>query len=159
MAWAAGFFDGEGTVAIARSRARQQDIHELSAIAVNTKLSPLLRFKELWGGSIYGPTRSKNPHHAPSYRWQANGVRAARALREMLPYLVIKGEAAEVGLALQALKRRQGRTAVLATVEVREREALLQRLRELNRKGVAPEGARPVPVPRAKVQLRLIENE
>ena len=66
--WAAGFLEGEGCFSSSRTTP--------AVTAVQVQESPLLRLKELFGGTIR-MLRVKNPKHSDHYRWEAGGSRAA----------------------------------------------------------------------------------
>ena len=94
LAWAAGFIDGEGCVAV--------DSRKSPRITVsNTDRRPLDRLQELLGGTICVHGRG-NPEkgHRPSWVWAVHGGRSVRrVLAEVRPYLVVKGEQADLVLA------------------------------------------------------------
>ena len=79
VAWAAGFFDGEGTVGINRlnpTRAPYRGVEmEIPQSSDDGVPKVLLRFKEVVGrGSITGPHEPRNPwSQLPSYRWRLGG--------------------------------------------------------------------------------------
>ena len=65
--WAAGFLEGEGSFSSSRTTP--------AVTAVQVQESPLLRLKEIFGGTIR-MLRVKNPKHSDHYRWEAGGSRA-----------------------------------------------------------------------------------
>ena len=100
--WAAGFFDGEGTVRIRVSPQPNGSSPrmKLEMAASNTDRRPLDELRDLFGTQhkdfyVY---RSPLPNRRPVYRWRVAGDRAYRALREMLPYFRVKGEQAELAV-------------------------------------------------------------
>lgn len=113
ICWAAGFFDGEGSVMIARERQKRNSggaIYYFRLIigASNTDVEPLNRLVALFGGFIIdgGVRRSGQK---PTFLWRLASDKAADALVEMLPYLTVKKEQARVGIEFQPL-RQKGRT-------------------------------------------------
>jgi len=90
IVWAAGFFDGEGCVTWAYNRSGPKEYRCLQVTAVQKKLGPLNFLRERWGGSVGGKTRA-------GY-WRACGFRAAAFLKQVLPYLQVKAEAAHEAL-------------------------------------------------------------
>lgn len=87
VAWAAGFLDGEGYIALTREG---KPVIEVSQI----KREPLDRLKGLFGGSICTmgrPTKAGNP----IFRWRMTDTPALLALVEMQPLLVVKREIAD----------------------------------------------------------------
>ena len=88
-AWAAGFFDGEGCIIIAK---RPKDNFALQLTTVQIEVAPLYKLQRLWGGSVYPSKGKKLPC------WTINGREAARFLQNIFPYLLVKAEQAKVGL-------------------------------------------------------------
>lgn len=94
--YAAGFFDGEGSVyANSRNNGRQPTV--LVCIS-NTHEGILKLHQERWGGSISGK-QIKSERHRPLWQWVLAPKNAARFLRDVYPHLVIKREVA--GYALE----------------------------------------------------------
>jgi hypothetical protein len=89
IAWAAGFFDGEGTVRISSNR-------NYLAVQQN-KPEPLLKLQTIFGGNVHGPyTRTRkafpNKPQNPYWVWQINGAAAADCAELLLRYSVCKAE-------------------------------------------------------------------
>ena len=84
VAWAAGLFEGEGTITHSGGRPR---------LALKmTDDWPVRRFAEIVGGSVYGPYRNRTGEHdgyprKDFYMWVAEGKAGARAARMMEPFL------------------------------------------------------------------------
>lgn len=88
LAWAAGFFDGEGSTSLARSR----DGRTITVRMVlnQTRPEPLQRFQRAVGaGKCFGPHRKdKNPRHSPQWFWQAQSrADVAQVIECLWPYL------------------------------------------------------------------------
>lgn len=84
LAWAAGFFDGEGTTVCARHKDGCRALH----ITVGqVELENLTRFQaSLSGlGHITGPRRL--PNRQPFYVWRAYGSNAQQSVNILTPYL------------------------------------------------------------------------
>ncbi len=69
IAWAAGLFEGEGTVILRRNKNQAW-----TASIFSTDQDVLLRFhRVIEVGKLYGPYTRKNaaarPHHKPQWRW------------------------------------------------------------------------------------------
>ena len=138
LAWAAGFWEGEGAVTIAKSRN-----YSLHVNVTNTRLKPLQLFQSIWGGSIREHGKPTD-RWARSYRWTVTNRRAASFLRGIRPYVVYRGEQLNTGLALMKNMSRRGRlqgkgqpqgTPRIEAEEIVYREGLYLRMRELNRRG------------------------
>lgn len=99
--WSAGFFDGEGYVGLGTSAASGNWSVRMSVGQLVRE--PLDILQGLFGGSIcrdrHGPK--------PMYKWACMSNIAARSLREMLPYLTVKRQQAQI--ALEFHDGKQGR--------------------------------------------------
>lgn len=93
VAWAAGFFDGEGTVGAFR-RERGSDVRALKLSVCQADPRPLLRFARTFGfpeTKVYGPefrTSGRVRQRKPMWRFQiADRDDVLRVLSLMEPYL------------------------------------------------------------------------
>lgn len=93
MAYAAGFFDGEGHV---ECRKNQQGYRNIQAMIGQNEIAPLEWLKILFGGHIYHPHGKKKSN---AHQWVVNGYDAAKFFEAILPYLMVKE--AEVKEALE----------------------------------------------------------
>jgi hypothetical protein len=91
LLWAAGFFDGEGSVMFINGKP-----HVISV--VNTNLESLKRFKNAVGGVGSIKPQKTPPQNKPVWRWTAHGISAEQALLKLLPSLLIKFPAARLYL-------------------------------------------------------------
>lgn len=118
----AGFFDGEGSVAIYPRK--------YVVSLTNTDIRPLLLAESLWGGSI-ATQREDELGVQTIYRWQIYGHSARAFLEEIRPFVMVKGE--QIDWYLEALafvpvgrgQRYQGD----AKVEIDRRAAQLRLLK------------------------------
>lgn len=120
-AYAAGFFDGEGSVILHRSSRvslRGQDNHSryhLRITVTNTHLGALQLLKERWGGGIHNSRTSTHRVAGTTrivYWWSVNSRQAATFLRDVLPFLVVKQEQARVGIYFQFHMSSRGKARV-----------------------------------------------
>jgi hypothetical protein len=110
LAWAAGFFDGEGTVAVTKAKAQKKRKttsglywnYALLVTATQRSPEPLKILVEMFGGSMFAFKKYGTTYH----KWQAYADNAVRALTGMLPYLTVKAPVARVGLEFQESKER-----------------------------------------------------
>ena len=108
LAWAAGFFDGEGHIAIHRSRqyGKRQPSYSLQIMVAQVDKSLCPRLQSILGGKVTRYAMKQGGNRAPfKWVWRVHGQTASQALSDMLPYLVGKREQAEVGIELQSRKR------------------------------------------------------
>lgn len=114
IAYAAGFFDGEGHIAITRvkkARSEEAKYHVMSVSISNTNLTVLKWFEEHFSGRVSSHRMPLNPNWLPSWRWTAANKGAEAFLKTVLPYLIVKREQALV--ALEFRKIRVPTTAVI----------------------------------------------
>jgi hypothetical protein len=97
-ACAAGWLDGEGCVYIGSQLKTNsnQPYYRLTVSVVNTDKRIMNWFQERWGGYIVRQQRGRK--HIV-YRWYREQIKAGYFLRDILPYLIIKREQAELALA------------------------------------------------------------
>lgn len=131
VAYAAGFFDADGTVAISRShlKSRQFEIAHSMRVAIGqVNYEILCFFKARWGGSIYhNETRD-------FHTWQANSWVAHDFLCDIFPFLVLKRCQAEIAIAFQKRRKsRYGGCAPLSYSEFEADEVDYWKLREFKR--------------------------
>ena len=97
LAWAAGFFDGEGCVIVEISKekgCRHGYRTSLHATVTQTSLPCLERYLVKFGGSIKtSDTRTPNGRRwSVQYTWVVRNEKAADFLRAIHPYAVVKHE-------------------------------------------------------------------
>lgn len=103
VAWAAGFFDGEGCITLRPNPRRDGELQSdrewsrhLHLKVTQKDKPPLLTFQRLFSGSISRETKGSR-----CYNWSLTSIRGAAALEQMLPFLVVKKELAGWGLRFQ----------------------------------------------------------
>jgi len=96
--YAAGFFDGEGSISIAciQRKSRNPEYHIRIQMS-NTDLSVLEKFKEMFAGQIY-LIRKRNPNHTQAWKWSVGTAQSMLLLEQLLPHLVIKKKQAQLAL-------------------------------------------------------------
>jgi hypothetical protein len=153
-AWAAGFIDGEGVVYISKGKPSQRGVSPRYNLVVQvgcTRLEPLLRLQELFGGSICTNTNKRKPHWKPKFVWNVSALKAVSCISRVLPYLSIKREQACLGLELEQLKaiKTNSKKLALTACELRTREVIYQKVKILNERGK----------PKRSLQLQLKKGE
>jgi len=91
LAWAAGFFDGEGNANFSAGKAGRNVVIQVLQAGVATP-EVLIRFQEAVGcGKIYGPydwSNRKSKNILPMWKWCINSKKGVREVYEKLyPYL------------------------------------------------------------------------
>lgn len=142
IAYFAGFFDGEGSISVVRNRAGSKT-YQLVCVVANTDSRPLTLLRDTFGGYLSKP-HPRQPGQKSVYNWRASDRIAEGFLTTVLPFLILKKDRAELALAYRAAFTREhlrGRPSAIAP-EYREhvhhvRQGFYDRMRELNRRGVA----------------------
>lgn len=81
LAWAAGFFDGEGSV----SRNRNQPVLVVGQTGTTEHLERFIRAVGV--GRVLGPYKGTGFSSRPAYRWQVYGEKARVVMTQLRPYL------------------------------------------------------------------------
>lgn len=132
VAYAAGFFDGEGHIRIQRHSARGS--YMLSVSAVQATLTPLDFLSELFGGVVKKRTTKYKGADKAMYEWRLSSAAAERALAEMLPFIRAKKDEALVALEFRKTFRPQfGDRSRLGDDVVAGRMAMMYRLQEMRK--------------------------
>ncbi len=148
VAWAAGFFDGEGCISAGFETAPKHGLRtHLMVVVAQSASEPLVAMQQRWGGSLRDKP-SRNPHHKHQWRWLLNGKNAAPFLRDVLPYLRVKGEAA--ALALEYIALIHPHSVPLSEADHALRRPIVEALQALNAGTPAAQEAR-----RARAVLRV----
>lgn len=139
LGYLAGLFDADGCVRVnAQFTSRQANwCHTVRVIITNTDIVVMKWLVEHVGGKVRTRASKEQPKWKPRHDWTLRGRNAERFLEAVLPYLVIKGNRAQVALELGSTKQ-QGRP--LTDELVRKREALSDKMHDLNRRGIEQEG-------------------
>lgn len=106
LAWAAGFFDGEGYVNIQRRHQKYKDKsyrgHYLRVGINHVAPEPLYEMQRLFGGSLEKQdTKTVIGNRKPRHRWVTSSNSAKEALIKMLPYMKNKNKVAILGIDFQ----------------------------------------------------------
>jgi hypothetical protein len=120
--------DCEGWVSITGRHANQIIVGVL-----NTDPRLLAWLQSRFGGYISPPRVRTNPRAKPAWTWLLWSPRAQVFLRAIRPYLILKGEQADIALAFALLLGPKGKR--LTPARQVPRDALRRRLRVLNRRG------------------------
>ncbi len=139
LAWAAGVFEGEGSIRINPSTKRNNGA--LLVDMVNTDPEMVQFFQTYWPGYMRGPlSRRGDGNWRDYYRYRSAAWVAARFLTDVLPYLRterMRGKA-ELGLAYQAQKSKL--STVNRTPEYRARQVwFYEQMAALNLRGAGTE--------------------
>ena len=152
-AYAAGFVDGEGCLAVTRSfiPKRGRFYYGVVVVVSNREREVLDWLKTLWSGNVV-QTPHSGGNARESWAWRSpTGTAAAPFLLGILPWLRIKREQCENALAMiQILQRSRytlGRKS-LPSEWLADQEACYWRQRELNHRGALQYIAKPMHSPK-----------
>lgn len=130
--WAAGLFEGEGTVTIAKSGGvKRPTLTRTRVIIGNTDREVVDFFAERWGGRIR-PRPPSSERARPSFEWALGGAAAAFFLRDVQPFLRTQRVREKFAVVLRAEEVRRA-DPFYARDELHE---AMCRIRALNRRGV-----------------------
>src|SRR5713101_1736663 len=119
IAYCAGLFDGEGCILLSKhytyanhketAYGRQPNYRYRMDIRLNqTRPESVIYLQETLGGTVYFLRRSHGPNkekiYAGRWCWEMADTIAAHALEQLLPFLRIKKDEAELALQFQASK-------------------------------------------------------
>lgn len=136
--WAAGFFEGEGSIYINRITPDDKRVkHILRCQITNTELPLLEVFKSNYGGNIRtkkGTLLSKKA----LWEWYCFGKNAETFLRLIMPYFIGKKlHVATHAIAVRDLmvrkKTKRGQIAKLSTEDIAERDAHVIEMRKYSK--------------------------
>jgi hypothetical protein len=146
VAWAAGFFDGEGSVSIRRLKSgKGQYMRRTYGTYIRiaqVDRSPLDLLVRIFGTGSVSKSRKYTETRAPYYDLCMGGSSAAMILARMLPYLTVKRERALLALEFQqrVAGSRKGRSKTgyrLSDEEMQIRHTYWLRMRTLNLRQVS----------------------
>lgn len=128
-AYAAGFFDGEGNVCIARNqqggKAKKYYVYNMRVGASQCSPEPLIWLRDRWGGSI---GRTGN---GLCLEWRSFANMACAFLIDVLPHLQVKRARAMLAIKFQNLVFQPGRRAHSAQHKA-EQAAMKEEMNRLN---------------------------
>lgn len=84
VAWAAGFFDGEGNLRVYKSGRG----YYLQARITQVDVNSLLKLKEMFGGVVY--KRKLVQGHKQAYEWALTGFNVYHFCRFVQPFVIVK---------------------------------------------------------------------
>lgn len=130
-AYLAGIIDGEGS--IMAHHHKSSGAWMVIVTVANTDLRLIDWLDARWHASVCRQ-RPGTGGHKDCYAWTVTNRRVVPVLEAALPYLVLKREHAEIALRWSAECRNPGRRGYPPEIKA-DRERMMLRIRELNRKG------------------------
>ena len=130
--WAAGFFEGEGTVGISKLTAKS--LGQLTVGITNTDKECLNFFRKRWKGGIY-PVPATKATRKPGWRWIVSSKQAVPFLEDIQPFIHRSRVRKKICLALSFQKQKK-RPTLTQRARYRKRQAsFYMKLRGLNHRG------------------------
>ena len=124
LAWAAGFIDGEGCIAVCRqlpTKGRESPSHRLEVNVANTDHDTILRLKRIFGvGAVHGRKRG---NYLKVWNFCVTGSDAKKVLDLVTPYLFTKRKEAQLAedfYELLECTKQQGRLLPIDVVAQRD---------------------------------------
>jgi hypothetical protein len=151
-AYAAGFVDGEGCIAVVRSFVPKSSryVYGVHVVVANTERAVLDWMKAFWGGWVVAVPKHDG-RWRQSWTWRCSGLKAKPFLSGIRPWLRIKQPQCENALVMVDLLQRGRRTLgpyPLPPAWLEEQEKLYWIQRELNHRGTKAFVAEPMHSPR-----------
>lgn len=123
LAYAAGLFDGEGSISLIRHHDNRT--HSPQVSVASTDYEVVSWFRERFGGSIV-TKQPRQSNHSVSYDWRLTDRRALVFLDLIRPYLVIERKIRRIDLLLNDYVARTPRNGRYTKEMVERKQALLE---------------------------------
>ena len=132
-AWAAGFFEGEGSVAF---RPARHGCGKLLVEISQVDPVPLHHLKSIWGGQVYSKRRKAGSNWRDFSRWMVVSRDAMTFLVDISPYIIRPMIRSRISLAV-AFQREKAVGGGSRSAAYRLRmQTFMQQMAELNRRGL-----------------------
>lgn len=139
LAYAAGIFDGEGSVMIRHLRKKGEAEKKYHSLAVSvTSTDPRLTdwLVARFGGTVNSAGRAHiNHNYKRAYSWVLHSRGAEAFLRVVRPYLIVKADQTDVAFEFCATIQELGKGPRLTAALLEQRQEIRARLRALNARG------------------------
>ncbi len=137
LGWAAGFIDGDGTINMYKRKRKNSFDYYVKLSAVNTNRTCLEKLQLMFGGSICQMhSTEKHPKWRNSWIWTLTHKRAEKAIKAISPYLLIKHEQSVLAIAARELIVRKGDNRKRSDGLTADLQAILNKFRKLNSRGL-----------------------
>ncbi len=121
-AWTAGFFDGEGSIYVNKSK----DYYQLQVKIAQIDKKPLVKVKNLFGGNVCKTKRGV-------YYWSLGNEKAIEFLKQITKFLVSKNDEAKIAVGYEKLLKRKGQYK-LTSNQIKNREEIYQTLKLMKKR-------------------------
>lgn len=129
LAWAAGIIDGEGSIFIMKQsrKDRERDVNYILRVAVEST-DPYMSqelLKIFPEGALFSSSRDKRANNSDTLKWQINGRKAVSVLKELLPFLRVKHEQAQLAIRFQETTKKHWRQMLNSDYESQEKFCIM----------------------------------
>jgi hypothetical protein len=116
LAWTAGIIDGEGSIFIMKQTRedRSRDTNYILRVSVqSTDPYMTAQLKQMFpDGAEFTVHIDNRENCSDTLKWQLNGKKAARFLKEILPFMRVKTEQAKLAIEFQTATKKHWRHMV-----------------------------------------------
>lgn len=137
IAYLAGLLDGDGMITLRKQKSGDPKYNLVSytaAIQVRMTCEKTTSWlKNTFGGNLYFEEK-KPKGWKPTYLWHYNGRKAVALIKEIIPHLICKKEAALVVLEYYSTVGKRGDPKLSKEVKQR-RTNLIDKIRSINKRG------------------------
>lgn len=139
-AYAAGLFDGRGSVGISRTKSNGRVYHQLRLSISSSDARLIAWLKERSGTGSIQPGHVSSAKHRVGWNWLVHDERAAAFLREIQPFAIVKADRIAAAIAFRDLVHPHGyggrkRGERLTSSDLEQRERARVQLKLLNHRG------------------------
>lgn len=143
-AYIAGIIDGEGCVTVNKRKHKSGSKGFVPTVSIGMTYQALIVWlahitNRKWKAEL----KRKLPHHKPMYRVDWRNQRAKEFLLEILPYLKVKKEQAELLILLCDMRLMNRQAGALKTTNMPDQARIVERLTLLKRTDSPPPFVRP----------------
>lgn len=104
LAWAAGIIDGEGSIFVMtqKRKDRERDTNYILRVSVQSTDPYMTKeLQSLWPAAEFSVQRDKREECSNTLKWQVNGKKATKFLKEILPFMRVKHKQAKLAIEFQ----------------------------------------------------------
>ena len=132
LAWTAGIIDGEGSIFVMTQKRqdRERDTNYILRVSVQST-DPFMtsELKRMFpDGAEFSVNRYQNENWSDTLKWQLNGKKAARFLKEIKPFMRVKHTQADLAIEFQETTKKHWRN--MEESDYIAQEALCQQLKQ-----------------------------
>jgi hypothetical protein len=113
LAWTAGIIDGEGSIFVMRQKRKDRERDTNFILRVSVQSTDPYMTKELLKmfpeGAEFSVQRERGLGWSDTLKWQLNGKKAARFIKEILPFLRVKQAQAALAIEFQETTKKHWR--------------------------------------------------